>query len=220
MCMYYFEKKEKNEHTVHILLESITWPLSGLQALLSPRQKVDEKPSDDKNNRVPRLSALFPPTRHRCPFPLFRAIVFMLLLAFSLDVENDASWRKERCCTWAGQQTSTLWVRGQRCKSTQRYSHNRKIPLCKPPSHTLGAPNLTLNSFSPTPTAQKPLKCADWRCLTLVNWQCVHTTEWVHIIGSLFVWVVHEYTKLHYQIIVLLLIYSFFVLQGFVHLSN
>jgi len=43
--------------------------------------------------------------------------------------------------------------------------------------------------------------------------------DWVQL-GGLFVWVVREYTKLHYQIIDLLLIYSFFVLQVFVHLSN
>lgn len=144
----------------------------------------------------------------------------MLLPCFSLDVQNDA-FRK---IDVVSEEASRSQPSHQEVKDANllrgvysRVKFHHKSPLY----HTLGAPTWTLLHLSTSlPLRDLSIKCTDLGCLTLVNRQCVYATEWVHLIRSLFVWVVHEYTKLHYQIIVLLLIYSFFVLQGFVHLSN
>lgn len=105
----------------------------------------------------------------------------------------------------------TPWPWG-RPHSTKRW----RCPNCKRKTEQGGHQEAT-----PSLEGRVLAQCPGSGCLILGALRGIPAAQQLPAIrGGLFVWVVPEYTKLHYQIIVLLLIYSFFVLQVFVHLSN
>lgn len=150
-----------------------------------------------------------------CPVTCLLHRLFFRLLPHSLPKEEQ--W-------WLVVPQLICWVRGKRCRSIYRTQQGSALKaLCIPFALQLEClfhptDSVQLGTCFLLATSEPNAQGLGW--LTLVNQQHVRVTESVHLIKGLFVWVVHKNTKLHYQIVVPFLIYSFFVLQGFVHLSN